>query len=63
MDDIEAELNISAAHFDSPENETTTEEIIKNPLHIETPRIYYGNATWEHTTIHTYSFIIIFYTF
>ncbi|XP_056619784.1 TATA box-binding protein-associated factor RNA polymerase I subunit A isoform X1 [Triplophysa dalaica] len=44
MDDIEAELNISAAHFDSPGNETTNEEIIKNPLHIEAPNKYYGQS-------------------
>ncbi|XP_057209423.1 TATA box-binding protein-associated factor RNA polymerase I subunit A [Triplophysa rosa] len=36
MDDIEAELKI-----DSPGNETTNQEIIKNPLHIEAPSKYY----------------------
>lgn len=47
MDDIEAELNISVADFDSPGNETTNQEFIKNPLHIEAPSTNRGNVLWS----------------
>lgn len=36
MDDIEAELNIAAAHFDSAENDSINQEFIKKPLHSDT---------------------------